>query len=94
MKTALKAMKVGEVKTVELKDEQMYLLLSKNDAAKNAEAKLKTDTDRESVLLSCKSSDFLSLLEKETDALTGVDVNESALSSYDPKMFVSASSAS
>jgi hypothetical protein len=94
MKTALKAMKVGEVKTVELKDEQMYLLLSKNDAAKNAEAKLKTDTDRESVLLSCKSSDFLALLEKETDALTGVDVNESALNSYDPKMFVSASSAS
>ena len=94
MKNVLKGMKTGEFKTVELKDEQMYLLISKGDAAKSADAKVSSENDRESLLFSYKSDEFLSNLTKEADAMTGVTANDSALNSYDPKMFLSASSAS
>lgn len=91
MKTALKDMKAGEVKAVELKSAQMYVLLSKEDTAKSADSKIATASDRENLLLTAKSSEFLAQLDKEADALT-VSVNDKALNSYDPKMFASASS--
>ena len=94
MKTALKGMKAGEVKALELTDQQMYMLLFKSDVNKSADTKISSESNRETLLLSYKSSEFLSALEKEADALTGVTSNDSALNSYDPKMFVSASSSS
>lgn len=91
MKTALKSMKTGEVKALELKDAQMYVLLSKGDVVKNADAKISSENSRESLLLSYKFEEFSTAMEKEADAMTGVELNDKALNSYDPKMFVSAS---
>lgn len=89
MKTALKSMKDGEVKTVELKDEQTYLLIVKNDINKSAATQISNADNRSNLLVSYKSDEFTTELQKETDALTGVTVNDSALNSYDPKMFQS-----
>lgn len=91
MKTALKAMKAGEVKAVEVPTAQMYVLIVKDDSTKSIETKLASSTDRENLLLSYKSAEFSSDLEKEADALKDVSVNDSALNSYDPKMFTPAS---
>ncbi len=91
IKTALAGMKPGEVKTLELKDQQVYMILSKEDAAKSVDSKLNSESDRESLLLSYKSDEFLSALSKEADTMTGVTVNDKAVNSYDPKMFASAS---
>lgn len=87
MTTALKSMKAGEVKTLELKDQQMFILMQKDDSAKNAEAELKDEASRDSILQSCKTEEFLTDLKKEADAMTGITVNNKALDSYDPKMF-------
>jgi hypothetical protein len=89
MKTALKSMQAGEVKAIELTDEQVYVILQKNDAGKTADSKISSDNTRESLLVSYKSGDFLMELGKEADAMTGIEVNEKALNSYDPKMFAS-----
>ena len=91
MKTALKAMKPGEVKAIELTDAQRYMIVEKEDAGKTAESKISSESSRESLLLAYKSSDFLTELNKEADAMTGVTMNDKAINSYDPKMFVSAS---
>ncbi|MCI1955407.1 MAG: peptidylprolyl isomerase [Oscillospiraceae bacterium] len=89
LKTALKSMKNGEVKTLELSDAQSYLLVVKNDVAKGADAKIKSADERESLLTSYKSDEFTTALQKEVDAMSGVTVNDGAINSYDPKMFAS-----
>lgn len=89
LKTALKAMKTGEVKTVDLSEQQAYVLMYKEDSAKSAETKISTADGRESLLTTFKFEEFFASLEKEADALTGISVNDKALNSYDPKMFVS-----
>lgn len=88
LKSALKTMKTGEVKTLELKDQQTYIVLSKNDITKTADTKLKSDTDRSTILLGYKSAEFTTALQKETDSMT-VSINDSAINSYDPKSFQS-----
>ena len=94
MKAALNSMKTGEVKAVELKSAQMYVLLSKEDNVKSVDSKIASASDRENLLLACKSSEFLASLEKDANALTGASSNDKVLNSYDPKMFVSASASS
>ena len=89
LKTAIKAMKVGDVKTVDLSQQQAYVLLYKEDSNKSAETKISTADGRESLLTAFKSQEFTAELEKEADAMTGISVNSKALDSYDPKMFVS-----
>lgn len=90
MKTALKSMKVGDVKTVDATDAQMYILMTKDDSTKAVDAKVASADNRENLLLSYKSDEFTAELAKEADALS-VSINDGALNSYDPKMFVSAS---
>jgi hypothetical protein len=87
LKTAIKAMKAGDVKAVELSQEQAYVLVYKKDSNKAAEAQISKDGGRESLLTDYKWGDFTTQLEKEADALTGITVNDKALNSYDPKMF-------
>lgn len=91
MKTALKAMQAGEIKTLELTDAQAYVILQKEDVDKTADSKIASADNRESLLLAYKSGDFMTELGKEADAMTDVTVNDKAINSYDPKMFVSAS---
>ena len=86
-RTALKSMKAGEVKAVDLTDEQTYALLYKGDAAKKADSTVASATDRANLLYSYKGEEFTEGLRKEADALKDVTVNDAALNSYDPKMF-------
>lgn len=92
MKAALKSMKNGEVKTLELTDAQSYVLIMKNDITKSADSKITSATDRDNLLVSYKSDEFTAALQKEADAMTGISINDGAVNSYDPKMFVSSSS--
>ncbi len=92
MRTTLKGMKTGEVKTLEIGSQGIYLLLSKGDSAKAIETTLKTEDARENLLLNYKSNEFLPALEKDASAAKGISVNDAALNSYDPKMFVASAS--
>lgn len=89
---ALKAMKTGEIKTVEVKDDNAYYLLVKNDIQKDADEKLKDDSGRKQILSAYKWQEFSDGLAKEADALSGVTLNDAAISSYDPSMFADTSS--
>lgn len=92
MKTAIKAMKAGECKTLELKDLYLYVLVVKNDIAKKTDEKLKTDDGRKSILSDYKGTEFDAEISKEADALKDVTVNDAAINSYNPSMFVTAAS--
>ncbi len=92
IKNALKSMKSGETKTVDVKEYQAYMLVSKNDTAKGTASKMNSSSGRENLLLSYKYEEFYNAFQKEAGSMSGVTLNSSALNSYDPKMFVSASS--
>jgi hypothetical protein len=85
--TELKAMNAGDVKAFEVSDAKAYVLLYKNDAAANADTKIASETDRESLLYEYKSDTFSDELKSEAAAMSDVTVNDAALNSYDPKMF-------
>jgi hypothetical protein len=87
LKNAIKSMKAGDVKTVELSEQQAYVLVYKKDSNKAAETQISTDDGRESLLSAYKWDEFTAQLEKEAAAMTGITVNEKALNSYDPNMF-------
>ncbi len=87
VKTALSAMKAGEVKTLSLPSKGAYMLLQKNDILADANTKLKTDSGRSGILQDYKWDEFNTAFGKEADAMTGVTVNESAVNSYNPSMF-------
>ncbi len=87
-RSTLKAMKVGECKAFEITDSQVYVLLYKADASKNADSVL-ASSQRSSLLFSYKEAEFNTSLKKEADTMTGVSVNNTAINSYDPSMFAS-----
>lgn len=89
LKTALSAMKPGEIKTIELTTQAAYLLVAKSNIETDADTKLKTDSGRSSILQDYKWGEFNTAFEKEADAMTGVTVNEAAVNSYNPSMFES-----
>lgn len=90
MKTAVKEMKPGECKTLELKDLYLYVVIVKNDIAKMTDEKLKTDDGRKSILSDFKGAEFDDAISKEADALKDISVNDAAINSYNPSMFVTA----
>lgn len=94
MRTTLKGMKTGEIKTLEISDQGIYLLLSKEDSEKAINTTLNTENSRENLLLTYKSDEFLPALEKEAAAAKDITVNDGALNSYDPKMFTPSASSS
>ncbi len=83
----LKAMKTGEIQTVEISDDYSYYLLSKNDIQKEADEKLKTDSSRKQVLAAFKWDEFTEELGKEADSMKGITLNNDAIRSYNPSMF-------
>lgn len=88
----IKSMKSGEIKASELKDLYVYVLAVKNDISKQADEKLKDSSGRASILTTYKGKEFSDEITKEADALKDVTVNDAAINSYNPSMFVSASS--
>jgi hypothetical protein len=89
IKKALKSMKTGEVKTLEVTAQKAYFLLYKDDISKTVEEKIQNEDSRKTLLITYKWSDFTDSLDKQASSLSGVNLNESAMNSYDPSMFQS-----
>ena len=77
----LNEMSPGEARTIEvaLSTQPVYTLVIKNDITKKTESQFSTESGKLSVLSSMKSEEFQSLLQEEANALTGVEVNQSAI---------------
>lgn len=84
----LDGMKAGETKTGAISDGYLYILVSKGDIAKKTADELKTDSGRSSLLYDYKGTEFSDEISKEADAVQGVTINEKAINSYNPSMFV------
>jgi hypothetical protein len=91
-KDAVKAMQPGEIKATELSSLYTYVLIVKNDIAKKTDTQLKTADSRKSLLSDYKGKEFSDEISKEADALKDVSVNDAALNSYNPSMFVDTAS--
>ncbi|QAT51003.1 peptidyl-prolyl cis-trans isomerase [Caproiciproducens sp. NJN-50] len=84
----LDGMKAGETKAAEISDGYLYLLATKNDITKKTEEQMKTDSGRSGLLADYKGQEFSDEISKEADSISGVTVNEKAVNSYNPSMFV------
>lgn len=90
-KTTIQAMKNGEVKAVEISS-MYYVLIQKNDIAKKTQNQLGTEDGRNTVLVQMKGKEYSDEMEKEAKAYTNVTLNQAAIDSYNPSMFVTAAS--
>ena len=86
----LSSMKAGEVKGAEVSG--VYLVVMKNDISKKTSAQLGTESSRSSVLAQMKGKEYSDEIDKEAAAYTNVTLNQKALDSYKPSMFVTAAS--
>lgn len=86
--TMINGMKVGEAKTITLTASQACVLVIKNDATKKTAAQLAGDSTRDQILKDMKQTEFIDTLTTEANALTNITVNQKALDSYQPSMFV------
>ena len=93
-KDVVKAMQPGEVKATELSSLYAYVLIVKNDVTKKTDTQLKTADSRKSLLSDYKGKEFADEISKEADSLKDVTVNDAALNSYNPSMFVETASSS
>jgi hypothetical protein len=82
----LKSMKAGEVKAAEISG--TYLLVMKNDVTKKTAEQLSSDSTRNDIIVEMKGTEYSADMEKEAQAYTNVKLNQSALDSYKPSMFV------
>lgn len=90
--TTLKSMKAGESRVVEVQG--MYkVLLEKDDITAKAEETLANDTGRTNILRDLKSDEFQDKINAEADAYSAT-INQKALDSYKPTMFVPKESSS
>ena len=90
LKTLLKSMKTGEVKAAEISG--TYLIVMKNDITIKSAQQLSTDSGRNSVIVQMKGTEYSADMEKAAQAYTNVQINQGALDSYKPAMFVAATS--
>ena len=88
--TMLKAMKNGEVKAAEISG--TYLIAVKNDITKKTATELGTDNGRNSIIAQLKGTEYSADMDKLAAAYTNVTINQKALDSYKPSMFVTATS--
>lgn len=89
-KSLVTSLKPGEVKTLEVSD--VYIVVQKNDIKKKTSSYLSEDTNRNALLAQMKGTEFSDSIKKAADALKDLTVNDKALNSYDPSMFVTTSS--
>lgn len=88
--TLLKSMKNGEAKAAEVSG--TYLIAVKNDITKKSDSELAADDGRNSILAQLKSTEYSNDMDKLAAAYTNVTLNQKALDSYKPSMFVTATS--
>lgn len=90
-KTVLTSLKNGETKAAELTSSGVYILVSKGDITKKTSEYLSGD-NRNSILSSMKIKEFTDTIEKEAKEYNKAKVNQSAIDSYKPSMFVTPTS--
>jgi hypothetical protein len=88
--TLLQGMKPGEVKSAEISG--TYFVIMKNDITKKTATQLSTDSGRDSVIVQMKGTEYSEEMDKESAAYTKVTLNQAALDSYKPSMFVTVAS--
>ena len=91
LKKLLDGMKAGETKAAGLSGGYLYILVTKGDITKKTAEEMKTDSGRSSLLTDYKGQEFSDEISKEADSIKGVTLNEKAINSYNPSMFVSES---
>ena len=90
LKTLLKTMKAGEVKAASVSG--VYMVVMKNDITIKSTTYLSTDAGRNSVIAEMKGKEYSDEMDKEAAAYSNVKINQAALDSYKPSMFVVAAS--
>lgn len=67
--------------------DQYMVVLKKLQIEGTAEEKLADSDERVSLLIELKSGDYNTLVNEQSAALTGIEMNEKAIKAYKPKMF-------
>ncbi len=88
--TLIQSMKTGEVKAAEISG--TYLIVMKNDITKKTAEKLSTDSGRTSILAQMKGTEYSEDMEKAAQAYKDLTINQKAIDSYKPSMFVTPTS--
>ena len=94
LKKLIAGMKAGEAKTLDVTDANAYILVVKHDITQKTESQFSSDSGREAVLNKLKSQEFSDLMEEEAKKLTGLTINQKAIDSFKPAMFVTKDTAS
>lgn len=84
--TSLKSMKDGECRIVEVQG--LYkVLLVKDDVTATAEDKISDETSRTAILQNMKQEEFKQMIDEAADGYSA-EINQKAIDSYQPDMFV------
>lgn len=90
--TSLKEMKNGEARVIDV--QEMYkILLMKDDVNAKADEQLSNETGRTSILQNMKQEEFKKTIDDAADSYSAT-LNQGAIDSYDPKIFVPKESSS
>ena len=90
LKTLLGSMKNGEVKAAEVSG--TYLIVMKNDITKKTGEQLNNESGRNAVIVEMKGTEYSDEMEKAAEAYKNVTLNQKAIDSYNPAMFVAPAS--
>lgn len=83
----LKSMKEGEVAYVDLPDSNKFYVIQKNSISKKCDEVLADDSQRLNVIATMKNEEYSNDMEEAAKKLDDITFNDSAINSYDPKMF-------
>ncbi len=86
MVTLIKNLKNGEAKSVEM--DGAYYILQKNDITQKTATQIGTEEGRNSIIAQMKATEFSEYMEKTAKEYTKATINQPALDSYKPSLFV------
>ncbi|WP_283609140.1 hypothetical protein [Faecalispora anaeroviscerum] len=84
----LSGMKTGEAKTITLSTVSAALLVVKNDVTKKTATQLSDESTRSQVLSGMKNKEFEDEMTKIAEESKDITVNQKAINSYQPTMFI------
>lgn len=85
----LESMKEGEVAYVDLPDSNKFYVIQKNSISKKCDEVLADDSQRLNIIATMKNDEYSNDMEESAKKLDDITFNDSAINSYDPKMFYS-----
>ncbi|XOQ47991.1 MAG: Peptidylprolyl isomerase [Eubacteriales bacterium] len=90
LKTLLDSMKPGDVKAAEISG--AFIVVMKNDITQKTKDELSTESSRDNLLAEMKLEEFSKDLDKAAQSYSNVTLNQAAIDSYKPSMFVTETS--